>query len=146
MNKTSTNSLIFYFDKAKPKNVCSTSGYTKFKNITKYFVLLSRNNPLILKGLNSFDLKIIQMYHFRLKWKRYTVCTNWWDSNFFGVGVPLFPVGLLLFAKWESWTPVFKILVRALTVIIKTYGSACEILVVIVYMCKSLAPLKLHSL
>ena len=54
------------------------------------------------------------MYHFRLKWKRYTVCTNWWDSNFFGVGLPLLPVGLLLFARWESWTPVFKILVRAL--------------------------------
>ena len=26
----------------------------------------------------------------------------------------LFPVGLLLFARWESLTPVFKILVRAL--------------------------------
>ena len=32
----------------------------------------------------------------RLKWKRYTVCTNWWDSNFFGVGLLLFPLGLLL--------------------------------------------------
>ena len=38
MNKTSTNSLIFYFDKAKQKNVCW--GY--MKNIAKYFVLLSR--------------------------------------------------------------------------------------------------------
>ena len=47
MNKTSTDSLIFYFDKAKQKNVCS--GY--MKNIPKYFVLLSRNNPLMLKGL-----------------------------------------------------------------------------------------------
>ena len=93
MNKTSTNNLIFYIDKAKQKNMWS--GYTKFKNIPKYFVLLSRNNPLMLKGLKSVDLKIIQMYHFRLKWKRYTVCTNWWDSNFFGVG-------LLLFARWES--------------------------------------------
>ena len=54
------------------------------------------------------------MYHFRLKWKRYTVCTNCWD-NFFGVGLPLFPVGLLLFARWESLTSVFKILVRALS-------------------------------
>ena len=106
MNKTSTNSLIFYFDKAKQKNVCW--GYMK------YFVLLSRNNPLMLKGLKLVNLKIIQMYHFRLKLKRYTVCTNWWDSNFFWVGLPLFPVGLLLFARWESWTPVFKILVRAL--------------------------------
>ena len=29
-------------------------------------------------------------------------------------GTPTFPVGLLLFARWESWIPVFKILVRAL--------------------------------
>ena len=34
MNKTSTNSLIFYFDKAKQKNVCS--GYMK-KYSTKIF-------------------------------------------------------------------------------------------------------------
>ena len=53
------------------------------KKIAKYFVLLNRNNPLMLKGLKSVNLKIIQMYHFRLKWKIYTVCTNWWDSNFF---------------------------------------------------------------
>ena len=67
MNKTSTNRLIFYFDKAKQKNVCS--GFKKFKDIPKYFVLLSRNNPLMLKGLKSVDLKIIPMYHFRLKCK-----------------------------------------------------------------------------
>ena len=65
MNKTSTNSLIFYFDKAKQKNVCS--GY--MKKYTKNLVLLSRNNSLMLKGLKSVDLKIIQMYHIRLKWK-----------------------------------------------------------------------------
>ena len=36
MNKTSTNSLIFYFDKAKQKNVC----LDYMKNIVpKYFVL-----------------------------------------------------------------------------------------------------------
>ena len=51
----------------------------------------------MLKGLKSVDLKIIQMYHFRLKWNRYTVCTNWRDSKFFGVGFPLFPMGLSLF-------------------------------------------------
>ena len=28
----------------------------------------------MLKGLKSVNLKIIQMYHFRLKLKRYTVC------------------------------------------------------------------------
>ena len=59
MNKTSTNILIFYFDKAKQKNVCS--GH--MQKYTKIFVLLSRNNPLMLKGLKSVDLKIIQMYH-----------------------------------------------------------------------------------
>ena len=30
------------------------------KNIAKYFVLLSRNNLLMLKGLKSVNLKIIQ--------------------------------------------------------------------------------------
>ena len=35
----------------------------------------------------------------------------------FRVGLPLFPLGLPLFASWESWTPVFKILVRALIVV-----------------------------
>ena len=78
MNKTSTNSLIFYFDKAKQKMCVQVT----WKNIPKYFVLFCRNNPLMLKGLKSVALKIIQMYHFWLKWKRYTVCTNWWDSNF----------------------------------------------------------------
>ena len=94
-----------------------------WKNMPKFFVLLSSNNPLMLKWLKSVDLKIIQMYHFQLKWKRYTVCTNWWDSNFFGVGLPLFPVGLLLFARWESWSPVFKILVRALTIIYNRHSG-----------------------
>ena len=42
----------------------------KYQNI---LFLFSRNNQLMLKGLKSVDLKIIQMYHFRLKWKRYTV-------------------------------------------------------------------------
>ena len=100
MNKTSTNSLIFYFNKAKQKNVCL--GY--MKNIPKYFVLFRRNNPLMLKGLTSVDIKIIQMYHFRLKWKRYTVCTNWWDSYFFGVGLILFWSGTPTFS---SGTPTF---------------------------------------
>ena len=36
------------------------------KNIAKYFVLLSRNNPLMLKRLNSVNLRIIQMFHFGL--------------------------------------------------------------------------------
>ena len=96
MNKTSTNSFSFIFIRPNKKKMCIQ---VTWKNIPKYFVLLSRNNPLMLKGLKSVDLKIIQMYHFRRKWKRYTVCTNWLDSNFFGVGLPLFPVGLLLFAE-----------------------------------------------
>ena len=110
MNKTSTNSLIFYFDKAKQKNLCS--GYTKFKNVPKYFVLLSRNNPLMLKGLNSVDLKIIQMYHFPLKWKRYGKDIRYaqiggtptfleWDSHFFQWDSYFLPDGSpeLLFSK-----------------------------------------------
>ena len=67
-----------------------------------HHAILCMTLSLMLKGLKSVNLKIIQMYHFRLKWKRYTVCTNWWDSNFLGLGLPLFPVGLLLFARWES--------------------------------------------
>ena len=80
----------------------------KFKNIAKYFVLLSRHNPFMLKGLKSVDLRIIQMYHFRLKWKRYTVCTKWWDSNFFGVGLPLFTVGLLTFCQMGVLNSCFQ--------------------------------------
>ena len=66
MNKTSTNSLIFYFDKAKQKMCVQVT----WKNIPKYCVLLStgRNNPVMLKGLKSVHLKTIQMYHFWLKW------------------------------------------------------------------------------
>ena len=93
MNKTSPNSLIFYFDKAKQKNVCS--GYIKIY-IPKYFVLLSRNNPFMLKGLKSVDLKIIQMYHFRLKWKRYTVYTQ------IG-GTPTFLECDSHFIQWDSY-------------------------------------------
>ena len=48
------------------------------------------------------------MYHFRLKCKRYKVCTNCWDSNIFGVGLPLFPLGLLLFAKMGSLNYCFQ--------------------------------------
>ena len=88
----------------------------------------------MLKGLKSVYLKIIQMYHFRLKRKRYTVCTNWWDSNFFGVGLPLFPVGLLLFARWESWTPVFKILLRTLSLCVLFWVfRICEIFLYMYY-------------
>ena len=53
------------------------------KYIAKYSVLLSRNNPLILKGLKSVDLRIIQMDHFRLNWKSYTVCNIGWTPIFF---------------------------------------------------------------
>ena len=94
------------FDKARQKIVCS--GDTNFKNRAKYFVLVSRNNPLLIKGLKSVDVKIIQLYRFRLKWKRYTVCTNWWDSNFFGVGLPAFPVGLLLFCQMGVLNSCFQ--------------------------------------
>ena len=55
----------------------------------------------MLKGLKSVDLKIIQMYHFGLNGKdiRYAQIGG---TQLFRVGLPLFPVGLLLFARWES--------------------------------------------
>ena len=84
------------------------SGYTEFKNIPKYFVLLSRRNPLMLKGLKSVDLKIILMYHFRLKWKRYTVCTNWWDSNFLLSGTPTFSSGTPTFGQMGVLNSCFQ--------------------------------------
>ena len=49
----------------------------KFEYIATDFVLLSRCNKLVLKGLctltyfKTVHLKIIQMYHFLLKWERY---------------------------------------------------------------------------
>ena len=76
--------------------------------LTCIAVLLSRNNLLVLKGLKSVHLRIIQMYHFRLKWERYTVCTSWWDSNFLPDGTPTFcQMGVL--------NSCFQILVRALS-------------------------------
>ena len=56
MNKTSTNNLIFYFDKAKQKKMLVQ---VTWKHIPKYFVLLGRNNPLMRKGLKSVNLQII---------------------------------------------------------------------------------------
>ena len=63
----------------------------------------------MFKGLKSVNLKIIQMYHFQLRWKRYTKCRKdiqyaqiGRTPTFLGVGLPLFPVGLLLFTRWES--------------------------------------------
>ena len=53
----------------------------------------------MLKGLKSVDLKIIQMYHFQLKWKRYTVCTNWWDSQLFWSRTPTFSSGTPTFCQ-----------------------------------------------
>ena len=64
MNKTSTNSLSFIL--IWPNKKMCVQVTRNLKKIPKYFVLLSRNNPLMLKGLKSVDLKIIQMYRFRL--------------------------------------------------------------------------------
>ena len=46
----------------------------------------------MLKGLKSVDLKIIKMYHFRLKWKRYTVGLQliWSRTPTFSSGTPTF--------------------------------------------------------
>ena len=108
MNKTSTNSLIFYFDKAKQKKCVFRLHEKIYQN--------SRNNPLMLKGLKSVDLIIIQMYHFQLKWKRYMVCTNWWDSKFLEWDLHFlsFSSGTPTFCQMGVLNSCFKILVRAL--------------------------------
>ena len=62
------------------------------KKIPKYFVLLSRNNPLMLKGLKSIDLKIIQMYRFRLNRMTKLVGLQlfWSGTPTFSSGTPTF--------------------------------------------------------
>ena len=62
----------------------------------------------MLKGLKSVDLKIIQMYHLGLKWKRYTVCTNWWDSNFFWSRTPTFSSGTPTFCQMGVLNSCFQ--------------------------------------
>ena len=62
----------------------------------------------MLKGLKSVDLIIIQMYHFRLKWKRYTVCKKWWDSNFFWSGTPTFSSGTPTFGQMGVLNSCFQ--------------------------------------
>ena len=61
----------------------------------------------MLKGLKSVNLKIIQMYHFQQKWKRYMVCTNWWDSNFLS-GTPIFSSGTPIFCQMEVLNSCFQ--------------------------------------
>ena len=48
------------------------------------------------KGLKSVNLKIIQIYHFRLKWKRYTAKME----KIYGMHKL---VGLQLFFEWDSY-------------------------------------------
>ena len=62
----------------------------------------------MLKGLKSVELIIIQMYHFRLKWKRYTVCKKWWDSNFFWSGTPTFSSGTPTFCQMGVLNSCFQ--------------------------------------
>ena len=62
----------------------------------------------MLKGLKLVNLKIIQMYHFRLKWKRYTVCTNWWGSNFFLSGTPTSSSGTPTFCQMGVLNSCFQ--------------------------------------
>ena len=51
---------------------------------------------------------IIEMYHFRLKQNRYTVCTNWWDSNFFWSGTPTFSSGTPTFCQMGVLNSCFQ--------------------------------------
>ena len=100
MNKTSTNSLVFYFDKAKQKK-CVLRLHEK--NIAKYFVLLSRNNPLMLKGLKSVNnlslpAKMEKIYGMH---KLVGLQLFEWDSHFFQWDSYFLPDGSpeLLFSK-----------------------------------------------
>ena len=80
------------------------------KKYTKIYLALlsvSRDNPLMLKGLKSADLKIIQMYHFRLKWKRYMVCTNFWTPTFCS-GTPTFSSGTPGFCRMGVLNSCFQ--------------------------------------
>ena len=78
----------------------------KFKIISKYFVLLSRitrNNSLMFKGLKSVDLRIIQMYHFRLNGMHELV-----ESQLFGGGTPTFSSGTPTFCQMGVLNSCFQ--------------------------------------
>ena len=57
----------------------------------------------MLKGLKSVNLKIIQMYHLRLKWKRYTV-----GLQLFLSGTPTFSSGLPTFCQMGVLNSCFQ--------------------------------------
>ena len=57
----------------------------------------------MLKGLKSVILKIIQMYHFRLKWKRYTV-----GLKLFLSGTPTFSSGTPTFCQMGVLNSCFQ--------------------------------------
>ena len=97
MNKTSTNSLIFWFWEGQTKQMCvKVARNLKYIYIAKYFVLLSRNNALMLKGLNSVNLRIISNGALPAKIEKiYSMHKLVGLPTFFGVGLPLF--------QWDSY-------------------------------------------
>ena len=97
MNKTSTNNLIFYFDKAKQKNACS--GYTKFKNIPNYFVLLSRNIKLMLKRVKLSRSKNYSNVSLPAKMEKIYGMHKLVGLQLFWSGTPTFPSGTPTFCQ-----------------------------------------------
>ena len=98
MNKTSTNSFIFYFDKAKQKNVCS--GY--MKNIPKYFVLLR------VKGLKSIDLKNYSNVSLPAKMEKIYGMHKLVGLQFFWSGTPTFSSGTPTFCQMGVLNSCFQ--------------------------------------
>ena len=78
------------------------------KNIPKYFVLLSRINPLMFKGLKSVDLKIIQMYHFQAKMEKIYGMHKLVGLQLFWSGTPTFSSGTPTFCQMGVLNSCFQ--------------------------------------
>ena len=62
----------------------------------------------MLKGLRSVNLKIIQMFHFWLKWKRYTVYAQIDGTPTFLSGTPIFSSGTPTFCQMGVLNSCFQ--------------------------------------
>ena len=62
----------------------------------------------MLKGLKSVNLKTIQMYQFRLKWKRYTVMHKLVGLQLFLSGTPTFSSGTPTFCQMGVLNSFFQ--------------------------------------
>ena len=62
----------------------------------------------MLKGLKSVDLKIIQMYHFPLKWKKIYGMHKLVGLQFFWSGTPTFSSGTPTFCQMGVLNSCFQ--------------------------------------